>query len=66
MYPNQTHRDPGKDWDWSRYYKLINDDPTITNFSAGSGIFMMVVAQWEIIQMMKERFTYLLLPAVGK
>ena len=24
MYPNQTHTDPGPNWDWAAYYKLIN------------------------------------------
>lgn len=23
-YPNQTHTDPGKNWDWEYYYKLVN------------------------------------------
>jgi len=23
-YPNQTHKDPGKYWDWEYYYKLVN------------------------------------------
>ncbi len=26
-YPNQTHTDPGINWDWERYYKLINNAP---------------------------------------
>ncbi|MCR9170903.1 MAG: N-acetylmuramoyl-L-alanine amidase [bacterium] len=29
-YPNQTHTDPGINWDWERYYRLINDNPTYT------------------------------------
>jgi hypothetical protein len=24
MYPNQTHTDPGPNWDWPTYYQLIN------------------------------------------
>lgn len=39
MYPNQTHHDPGIDWDWERYYKLINNNPSITTFSVGAGTF---------------------------
>ena len=23
-YPNQTHTDPGINWDWEKYYRLIN------------------------------------------
>jgi N-acetyl-anhydromuramyl-L-alanine amidase AmpD len=32
-YPNQTHTDPGSNWDWDYYYKLINEPTTtiITN-----------------------------------
>lgn len=36
-YPNQTHTDPGINWDWPRYYHLINDSPSITTQSAASG-----------------------------
>lgn len=39
MYPNQTHTDPGIDWDWTRYYKLINNNPSITNYPPGCGNF---------------------------
>lgn len=36
-YPNQTHTDPGINWDWPRYYKLINDSPSITTQATASG-----------------------------
>ncbi|MCB9189736.1 MAG: PKD domain-containing protein [Flavobacteriales bacterium] len=36
-YPNQTHTDPGINWDWPRYYKLINDNPNITTQTSASG-----------------------------
>tara|TARA_R110001592_G_scaffold58067_2_gene176291 strand:+ start:1141 stop:3810 length:2670 start_codon:yes stop_codon:yes gene_type:complete len=29
-YPNQTHEDPGANWDWDYYYKLINNSTPIT------------------------------------
>lgn len=36
-YPNQTHTDPGICWDWERYYKLINNNPTITPITSATG-----------------------------
>ena len=36
-FPNQTHTDPGVNWDWERFYKLINNAPTVTTLSAASG-----------------------------
>ncbi len=38
-YPNQTHTDPGQYWDWEKYYKLINNAPTINTLTANSGTF---------------------------
>lgn len=38
-YPNQSHTDPGINWDWERYYKLINNNPPTTNITAASGSF---------------------------
>ena len=38
-YPNQTHTDPGINWDWERYYRLINNNTPITTISATSGSF---------------------------
>jgi len=38
-YPNQTHTDPGINWDWNRYYKLINTPPAATILTAASGSF---------------------------
>lgn len=38
-YPNQTHTDPGQYWDWEKYYKLINNAPTINTITANSGTF---------------------------
>lgn len=29
-YPNQSHTDPGANWDWDYYYKLINNTTPIT------------------------------------
>jgi PKD repeat protein len=36
-YPNNTHTDPGINWDWEGFYKLINNTPSYTTYSAGSG-----------------------------
>ena len=36
-YPNQTHVDPGINWDWEKYYQLINDPPSIITVTAASG-----------------------------
>ncbi|MBI3502110.1 MAG: N-acetylmuramoyl-L-alanine amidase [Bacteroidetes bacterium] len=38
-YPNQTHTDPGPNWDWDYYFKLINPMPAPTNLTAASGTF---------------------------
>ena len=38
-YANQTHTDPGINWDWERYYKLINNNPTTTTQTTASGNF---------------------------
>jgi len=36
-YPNQTHTDPGPNWDWNYYYKLINPMPTPITYTTASG-----------------------------
>lgn len=36
-YPNQSHTDPGINWNWEKYYKLINQNPTITTVTSASG-----------------------------
>ena len=36
-FPNQTHTDPGVNWNWEYFYKLINNAPAITTLSAASG-----------------------------
>lgn len=38
-YPNQTHDDPGPNWDWYYYYTLINNSPSITTYTTSSGTF---------------------------
>lgn len=37
-YPNQTHTDPGVNWNWEKYYKLINNTyiPNIITSGAGT------------------------------
>lgn len=36
-YPNQTHTDPGINWDWEKYYRLINNNPAVTTLTGTSG-----------------------------
>lgn len=36
-YPNQTHTDPGINWDWEHYYQLINNAPAVQSLTASSG-----------------------------
>ena len=38
-YSNQTHTDPGINWNWEKYYRLINNTPSITNISNANGTF---------------------------
>ena len=39
MFPNQTHNDPGPNWNWGKYYKMINNTPVITTITATGGTF---------------------------
>jgi hypothetical protein len=36
-YSNQTHTDPGINWNWEKYYKLINNNPVITTITTSTG-----------------------------
>jgi N-acetyl-anhydromuramyl-L-alanine amidase AmpD len=36
-YQNQTHTDPGINWDWNYYYKLVNSARTATTYTAATG-----------------------------
>lgn len=38
-YPSQSHTDPGINWNWEKYYRLINNTPTITPLSTATGSF---------------------------
>jgi len=38
-YPNQTHNDPGANWNWDYYFKLMNPNPTVTNYTTTTGSF---------------------------
>lgn len=38
-YPNQTHVDPGINWNWGLYYKLLNPSPSTTTLTACTGNF---------------------------
>lgn len=38
-YPNQTHTDPGINWNWNYYFKLIHPAPVATIYSTTSGTF---------------------------
>jgi N-acetyl-anhydromuramyl-L-alanine amidase AmpD len=37
MYPNQTHDDPGPNWDWYKYYNLVNNAPTTNSLTTAGG-----------------------------
>ncbi len=39
MFPNQTHNDPGPYWNWDKFYKLLNNTPTVTTVTTTSGTF---------------------------
>ena len=39
MFPMQTHDDPGPNWNWALYYKLINNTPTITTVTSLTGTY---------------------------
>lgn len=39
MYPNQTHTDPGPNWNWEKFYKLLNNTYTVTTYTASAGNF---------------------------
>jgi N-acetyl-anhydromuramyl-L-alanine amidase AmpD len=38
-YPNQTHNDPGPNWNWYYFYTLVNNTPSITSYTTGTGSF---------------------------
>lgn len=38
-YQNQSHTDPGINWNWELYYRLINNSPNQTTITATSGTF---------------------------
>ncbi len=38
-YPNQSHTDPGINWNWAYYYKLVNSATTVTSLTTLTGNF---------------------------
>lgn len=38
-FPNQNHTDPGVNWNWKRYYHLINNSPNVTTETAANGTY---------------------------
>ncbi|MDQ3108300.1 MAG: N-acetylmuramoyl-L-alanine amidase [Bacteroidota bacterium] len=36
-YPNQSHTDPGPNWDWNYFYMLINAPPAATTYATATG-----------------------------
>lgn len=36
-YPNQTHTDPGINWNWEHYYQLLNSTTPVVTYTASSG-----------------------------
>ncbi|MFY9308162.1 MAG: N-acetylmuramoyl-L-alanine amidase [Bacteroidia bacterium] len=39
MFASQSHSDPGPNWDWAKFYLLINNNPTITTVTTATGNF---------------------------
>lgn len=37
MFSSQSHTDPGPNWNWKKYYLLINNNPTITTVTTATG-----------------------------
>jgi N-acetyl-anhydromuramyl-L-alanine amidase AmpD len=37
MFPNQTHNDPGVNWNWFKFYNLINNTYTPTTINTATG-----------------------------
>ncbi|MEM6263672.1 MAG: CUB domain-containing protein, partial [Bacteroidota bacterium] len=38
-FPENTHVDPGKFWDWDRFYRLVNGKPKLTTLNDKNGTF---------------------------
>jgi len=38
-FPNQSHTDPGPNWIWDYYFKLVNNNPAVTTLTASTGAF---------------------------
>jgi len=39
-YPNQTHTDPGANWDWETFYRMVNNPaPAATVYTTATGNF---------------------------
>ncbi len=38
-YPNQSHTDPGVNWNWDYFYELINPAPAATTYTTATGNF---------------------------
>jgi hypothetical protein len=38
-FPNQSHTDPGPNWNWTLFYQLINNNPTIVTYTTTTGTF---------------------------
>jgi hypothetical protein len=38
-YPNQSHTDPGINWNWEKYYRLINNNPPINTITSSTDNF---------------------------
>jgi N-acetyl-anhydromuramyl-L-alanine amidase AmpD len=57
-YPNQSHTDPGINWNWEKYYRLINNNPTINTSLLLRIISMIQVVPQEVTRMMNESFGY--------
>jgi hypothetical protein len=39
MFSGQTHTDPGVNWNWAKYYLLINNSPVINTVTTATGTY---------------------------
>jgi len=38
-FPNQSHTDPGPNWNWTLYYQMINESPSTITYNTAGGTF---------------------------
>lgn len=61
-FPGASHTDPGINWKWEHYYRLINNDPDLMVYTASTGMLFDSGGAGENYDD-DERFLYLIQPA---